>query len=76
MIAAVTRLEAFLRAMVNRWWRPAAVVSLVASLFVNGVWLPIVTLKSPDLAQLAALASAIVAAFAVREVGKRWGTAT
>lgn len=74
MIAFLTRLESTTRAVVNRWWRPAACVGIVGSLFVNGVFLPLLTLTIPPLAGLAALVSAVAAAFAVREVGKRWGT--
>lgn len=70
----IAKLESGLRALVNRWWRPAACVGIVGSLFVNGVFLPLVTLTIPPLPGLAALVSAVAAAFAVREVGKRWGT--
>lgn len=60
--------------LVQKWWRPACCLGFVAALFVHGVWLPVSTQKPADLTGLSTLIAAITAAFAVREVGKRWGT--
>lgn len=62
--------------LVNKLWRPACCIGFVGSLFAHGVILPLATHKPADLMGLAALVTAITAAFAVREVGKAWGTAT
>lgn len=75
MVGAFLKLESFLRCMITRWWRPACCVGFVFSLFENGVVLPLIEKKPADLTGLAALVTAITAAFAVREVGKRWQTA-
>lgn len=61
---------------IQRIWRPACCMGFVGAIFVHGVVLPMVTKKPADLPGLAALITAITAAFAVREVGKRWGTAS
>lgn len=67
--------EALARTIINRWWRPVAGLGIVASLYVNGVYLPLVTLKPPNLAELGALVTAVAGAFLVREWGKTQGTA-
>ena len=61
--------------VVTASWRPLCCVGFVLSLFVHGVFLPLATRKPADLGGLAALVAAITAAFAIREVGKAWGTA-
>ena len=61
--------------VVTASWRPLCCVGFVLSLFVHGVFLPLATHKPADLPGLALLVTAIVGAFAVREVGKYVGTA-
>lgn len=75
MINLLAKLEAFVRITINRWWRPVCCAGFAGTLIVNGVVLPLITLTPANLGGMAALVGAIAAAFAVREVGKAWGTA-
>lgn len=63
------------RCAITKWWRPACCVGFVATLWVQGVILPLMTGMPANLPGLAALIASIVAAFAVREWGKARGTA-
>ncbi len=60
---------------IRKWWRPLTCVWISASVFVNGVFLPIYSQTPADMTALAALITAVTAAFAVREWGKIKGTA-
>lgn len=55
---------------IRKWWRPISCIGIAATLFVNGIILPIMTKTIPELTGLAALVTAVAAAFAVREWGK------
>jgi hypothetical protein len=58
------------------WWRPIACVGIAGGAIVNLLILPICKATPADLAtRKAAYVTACAAAFAVREVGKKWGTA-
>lgn len=60
---------------VRKWWRPATCVGLAASVWVNLVIIPWRNGKPIEFTPAAAFVGAITAAFAIREVGKAWGTA-
>jgi len=68
-------LQGALRCAITKWWRPFTCLGFVATIWVHGVVLPLMNRKSPDLVGLAALVTATVAAFAVREWGKAQGVA-
>lgn len=59
--------------LVRKWWRPITCVGIAGSMMVHGIILPLMTRSSPDLTGLAALVTAVSAAFAVREWGKTKG---
>ncbi len=61
--------------VIRKWWRPITCIWIAATMAVHGVIVPLYVLlkqgQAPtDLAALAALVSAVAAAFAVREWGK------
>lgn len=70
----ITAQEA-LRCAITKWWRPFTCLGFVATIWTQGVFLPLVSRQAPDLTGLAALVTSVVAAFAVREWGKARGTA-
>lgn len=59
--------------LIRKWWRPLTCVGIAATMWVQGVIIPLATKTVPDLTGLAALVTAIAAAFAVREWGKTKG---
>ena len=61
--------------LVQRWWRPVTCIGIAGGGIVNLVIIPLVNWQPADLTQAAAYVAACTAAFAVREVGKAWGTA-
>jgi len=61
--------------LIRKWWRPLSCAGLVASLWVNLVIIPWMKREAVELEKAALFVTAVVAAFAVREVGKKWGTA-
>jgi hypothetical protein len=61
--------------VIRKWWRPVTCIGIAGGSVVNLVAIPLSTGKPIDLAQAAAFVTACAAAFAVREVGKAWGTA-
>ncbi len=63
-----------LRLRITKWWRPATCVGMAATVWTQGVALPLISKTYPDLGGLAALFTAVVAAFAVREYAKTKGT--
>lgn len=68
-------LQEAMRCAITKWWRPFCCVGFVATIWTQGVILPLTNKTAPDLTGLAALVTSIVAAFAVREWGKLKGTA-
>lgn len=63
---------------IKKWWRPATCIAISLTMFVHGVIVPMFLLffknqYFSDLTGLAALVTAISAAFAVREWGKAKG---
>jgi hypothetical protein len=69
------RCQRFTLGLIRVWWRPIACVGIAGGAIVNLLILPICKAAPADLAQGAAYVTACAAAFAVREVGKKWGTA-
>lgn len=63
----------YIRCFIRKWWRPTTTVIMPLTLFVNGVYLPVVTKTPAELTGLSLLVGAIVGAFAVREWGKAKG---
>lgn len=61
--------------LVRKWWRPMTCVGIAAGTVINLCIIPLVKWEIPNLAEGAAWITACAAAFAVREVGKKWGTA-
>lgn len=59
--------------LIRKWWRPLTCLAIAGSMFVHGIILPLTTKSYPDLTGLAALVTAVTAAFAVREWGKAKG---
>lgn len=59
--------------LVRTWWRPLICAEFVGVVGVNMIYLPLKTGKLIEFAPAAAFVTAIVAAFAVREVGKIMG---
>lgn len=71
----LARTQEVLRCAITKWWRPFSCLGFVATIWTQGVVLPLINRQAPDLTGLAALVTSIVAAFAVREWGKARGTA-
>jgi hypothetical protein len=61
--------------VVRKWWRPVTCIGIAGGAVVNLVYLPLHNHTTIDLTAGAAFVTACAAAFAVREVGKAWGTA-
>ena len=61
--------------VVRKWWRPVTCIGIAGGTVINLCIIPLLTKKSPSLTEGAAWITACAAAFAVREVGKAWGTA-
>lgn len=61
--------------LIRKWWRPLTCLGLLVSVWINLVVLPWRAGKPIDFAPAAAFVTAIVAAFAVREIGKIKGSA-
>lgn len=60
---------------ITKMWRPITCLWISASVFVNGVYIPLMKSEPADMVALAALITAVTAAFAVREWGKIKGVA-
>jgi hypothetical protein len=60
---------------ITKMWRPLTCLWISASVFVNGVYIPLMKNEPADMVALAALITAVTAAFAVREWGKVKGVA-
>jgi hypothetical protein len=69
------RCQRFTLGLIRVWWRPIACVGIAGGAFVNLLLLPLKTSQPADLEKGAAYVTACAAAFLVREVGKKWGTA-
>lgn len=61
--------------LVRKWWRPVTCIGIAAGTIINLCVIPLWTKTVPDLSAGAAWIAACATAFAVREVGKKWGTA-
>jgi hypothetical protein len=59
--------------LVRKWWRPAGCVTLVVTLLINGVVIPMRSGTVADMTQMAAYAAALTAAFGVRAFEKMNG---
>lgn len=59
---------------IRKWWRPATCIGIAAATIINLCVIPLATWTIPNLAEGAAWITACAAAFAVREVGKKWKT--
>ena len=60
--------------VVRKWWRPVTCIGIAGGAVVNLVIVPLSQKQPIDLGQAAAFVTACAATFAVREVGKKWGT--
>jgi hypothetical protein len=69
------RAEQIALRLVRTWWRPVTCIGIAGGTLANLVVIPLVTWAVPNLAEGAAWITACAAAFAIREVGKKWGTA-
>lgn len=62
---------------IRKWWRPLTCLAIMITMFVHGVFIPLMVLAKgqvfTDLMGLSALVTAVAAAFAVREWGKTRG---
>ena len=70
-----SRIQAAVLELIRRWWRPISCVGIAGGAIVNLVVIPLTTWTVPNMAEAAAYVAAMTAAFAIREVGKKWGTA-
>jgi hypothetical protein len=68
------RAQEMLLCLCRKWWRPLTCLGLLASVWTNLVILPWRAGKPIEFAPAAAFVSAVVAAFAVREIGKIKGS--
>lgn len=59
-----------IREAIRVWWRPLTCVGIAASVFVNGVLIPLLKQEPVELMGWAAVITACSTAFAVREWGK------
>lgn len=71
----LSRIQAAVLELIRRWWRPISCVGIAGGAIVNLVVIPLTTWTVPNMAEAAAYVAAMTAAFAIREVGKKWGTA-
>lgn len=71
----LSRIQATVLELIRRWWRPISCVGIAGGAIVNLVVIPLTTWTVPNMAEAAAYVAAMTAAFAIREVGKKWGTA-
>lgn len=74
LLLKIQKIIEFLLHFLRRWWRPITCVWISATIFVNGVYLPLKLNQPADMIELSALVTAVVAAFAVREWGKIKGS--
>ena len=70
LMLKIMQLQEIALCVVRKWWRPIACIGIAGTVWVNGVMIPLMTKTTPDLTGLAALVTAVAAAFAVREWGK------
>ena len=75
MMKKLLAIEGAILCIIRKWWRPVTCIWLSASMAMHGFVVPLVRLiegkdVDTDLMALAALVTAITAAFAVREWGK------
>jgi hypothetical protein len=68
--ARLLRLQDIALCFVRKWWRPVSCIGLAASVWVNLVLIPWWKTEPVQFDKAGLFVSAIVAAFAVREIGK------
>lgn len=73
LLAQLDKLQDYARNIIRTWWRPVACIGIAGAVIVHGIVIPLLTRTSTDLTGLAALVTAVAAAFAVREWGKAQG---
>jgi hypothetical protein len=73
-LECVVRTQQVALCLVQKWWRPVTCIGIAGSVITNGVYIPLHKGEAVDMTGLAALIVAATGAFAVREVGKKWGT--
>lgn len=49
------KIEQEVRALITRWWRPSMYVGIVTAIWVNTVWVPIITSSGVDLTSMGVL---------------------
>ena len=74
--ARVYRVQELALCLIRKWWRPVSQLGLMASVWVQLVYLPLKTGTMPSLAEAAAYVGAVVAAFGVRAYEKINGGAS
>lgn len=72
--ARILKIQETALCFVRKWWRPATCIGIAAGTIINLCIIPLATWTVPNLAEGAAWIAACAAAFAVREVGKKWAT--
>lgn len=73
--ATILRWQEVALCFVRKWWRPVGCIGIAGGALVNLIVIPLWTWTVPNMAEAAAYVAAMTAAFAIREVGKKWGTA-
>ncbi len=58
----------------QKWWRPIGCAGIVASIWTNGVVLPLINHQQPDLSAMAVFCSTFAALAGIREWAKIKGT--
>lgn len=71
----INRIQTAALDFIRKWWRPVGCIGIAGGAIVNLIVIPLITWTVPNMAEAAAYVAAMTAAFAIREVGKRWGTA-
>ena len=74
MKARLLAIQEMALCLVRKWWRPVTCIGIAGGALVNLVIIPLAKWEVPNMAEAAAYVAAATAAFAVREVGKAWGT--
>lgn len=72
--ARILAIQDVLLCFVRKWWRPATCIGIAGGTIINLCVIPLLKREVPNLAEGAAWITSCAAAFAVREVGKKWGT--
>jgi len=75
LMQRILRVQEMALCVVRKWWRPVTCIGIAGGTIINLCIIPLATWTIPNLAEGAAWITACAATFAVREVGKKWGTA-